>query len=107
MFVLTDGGSAVGWGSVDKESIWWERTFGRIPSSIFWPEVSLMRESKGLIFTNWDNFLRELKVAGNAEFCKKGFLVFLCSELNFALHLEVAVWYGEKGAFPDPGRCRS
>lgn len=83
MFVLTDGGSAVGWGSVDKESIWWERTFGRIPFSIFWPEVSLMRESKGLIFTNWDNFLRELKVAGNAEFCKKGLLSFPLLRVKF------------------------
>lgn len=47
--------------SGDKGTIWSERTFGRITFSVLWPEVSLMKESKGVLFTNWDTFLRELK----------------------------------------------
>lgn len=66
-----------------KESLWWERTFGRIPFSVLWPAASLMRESRALIFTEWDNFLRELKVAGNVEFCKKGLLSFPLLRVTF------------------------
>lgn len=63
--------------SGDKESIWWEGTLGKITFSVFLPEVrSLMKESTGLIFTNWDDFLRGLKEASNTEFCEIGLLSF-------------------------------
>lgn len=83
------------------EAIWWESKFCRITFSIFWPEVSLMKES------NWDNFLRELKVASNANIGLI-FLVFLCSELIFAFVIEVVVLYGgKKSGLGDIGNCRS
>ena len=74
------------------------RTFCRIIFSIFCPEV--MKEHKRLIFTNWNNFLRELKVTSSAKFCEIGFvvLVFLCSECNFAL-IFVVVWVARRLTF--------
>lgn len=59
---------------------------------------SHVHEHMRLIFTSWDNFLRELNVARDAEFYEIGLvLVFLCSVFGVALVFEV-VCGGKKTA---------